>query len=165
MSGLMPYAVASIKELDLKLNDIQDFEDEGSNFGEKLRVWISSIENKISRIFVGELCLTEDEQDTVCINRGELKSLKELIEEPINSGNSSEEENNEDDLAEEEVQEENVEEETLDEEVILENQEEIIEEEIPLEEVEDIPVQVGEIIEEQEVVDLPLETEEITNEE
>jgi hypothetical protein len=165
MSGLMPYAVASIKELDLKLNDIQDFEDEGSNFGEKLRVWISSIENKISRIFVGELCLTEDEQDTVCINRGELKSLKELIEEPINSGNSSEEENNEDNLAEEEVQEENVEEETLDEEVILENQEEIIEEEIPLEEVEDMPVQVGEIIEEPEVADLPLETEEITNEE
>ena len=157
IGGLMPYAVASIKELNLKLNDIQDFEEEDSNFGNKLRAWISSIENKISRIFVGELCLTEDGQDSVCINRGELKSLKELIEEPTNSGNSSEEEVVIEELP---VQEEEiVEEEILGEEDV---EEEMIDEEIPLEEVEDLPVQAEEIIEEEPVEEIIPET---TNEE
>jgi hypothetical protein len=153
IGGLMPYAVASIKELNLKLNDIQDFEDEGSSFGSKLRMWFGSIENKISSIFVGELCLTDDGQDSVCINRGELKSLKELIQESTNSGNSSEEEIVTEELP---VQEEEiVEEQILGEEDV---EEEIIDEEIPLEEVEDLPAQAEEITEEEPVQEIIPET-------
>jgi hypothetical protein len=81
MGGLMPYAVASIKELNLKLNDIQDFDNEGSDFGNKLRAWLGNAGNKITRIFTGEICLYEEGYETECLNKEDAQKLKNLLAE------------------------------------------------------------------------------------
>jgi hypothetical protein len=81
MGGLMPYAVASIKELNLKLNDIQDFEDEDSNFRGRFIAWLGNASNKITRIFTGEICLYEEGYETECLNKEDAQKLKNLLAE------------------------------------------------------------------------------------
>jgi hypothetical protein len=133
MGGLMPYAVASIKELDLKLNDIQDFEDEGSNFGGKLREWFGSSTNGIRSLFVKDtICIGE-----TCINEDQLKALIQNV--GVNTGNSN---------TEDEIIEEN--------EVVEEQTEDVI-----IEELEELPVEADEVVTEEDV-DLPVETGENT---
>ena len=81
MGGLMPYAVASIKELNLKLNDIQDFEDEDSNFRGRFIAWLGNASNKITRIFTGEICLYEQGYEAECLSKEEAQKLKNLLAE------------------------------------------------------------------------------------
>ena len=81
-SKLTPVIVASIQDLDIKFRDVADFDDEDNSFGNKLRSWLANAENKITRIFTGEICLTEPGEDSVCINRAELQSLKNLLSQP-----------------------------------------------------------------------------------
>ncbi|MBP9715220.1 MAG: tail fiber domain-containing protein [Candidatus Pacebacteria bacterium] len=156
MGGLMPYAVASIKEINLKLKDITDFENEDDNsFVNKLRDWFASSTNGIKSLFVkDEICIGDGE---TCITQEDLKILKVLIEKekasnPNNQGNNVVENNNQEDdttipedlpaqagESDENIDENPaVEEET--EDVIIEE----LEEEVVTEEDVDLPVETGE---------------------
>ena len=121
MGGLMPYAIGAIKELNLKLNGIQDFADEDNSFGNKLRDWFGSSTNGIRNLFVKDtVCIGE-----TCINEEQLKALIENMD--LNTGNE-----NQDNDTQEEDAEENTEVEEDDEDVTIE--ESNLEEEIIIEE-------------------------------
>jgi len=47
-----------------------------------LIAWFANVENRITRIFTGEICLTDPGEEAVCINRTELQSLKALLNQP-----------------------------------------------------------------------------------
>jgi len=79
--ALQMLSIEAIKELDLKIMDINDFEKENT-WRDSLVAWFANAENRITRIFTGEVCLTEPGEETVCLNRAELKSLKALLSEP-----------------------------------------------------------------------------------
>ncbi|MFA5936290.1 MAG: tail fiber domain-containing protein [Candidatus Paceibacterota bacterium] len=97
MEGMIPYMVGAIKEMNLGLTmpdapltetlDGVETKTFAGKFFEKLSAWLANAENKITRIFTGEVCLTEAGEETVCINRAELKSLKALLNQ--SSGSSS----------------------------------------------------------------------------
>jgi lysophospholipase L1-like esterase len=78
MSGMTPYMIGAIKELDLKITDINNFEKENS-WRDSLISWFANAENRITRIFTGEVCLTSPGEEAVCLNRTELQSLKALL--------------------------------------------------------------------------------------
>ena len=142
MGGLMPYAVASIKELNLKLSDIQDFEDEDSDFGGKLVAWFASSTNGIKKLFVkDEICIGE-----TCINEEQLKEI--LAGQKNVSANNNE--NNEEDTDE-----------VIEEDLVIEEDEEdgTIEESAP-EEI--IPAEEEELNEPEEIIN---QEQENTNEE
>lgn len=77
-AGMTPYIVGAIKEMNLKLLDLNNFEKE-NDWRDSLVAWLANAENRITRIFTGEICLTEAGQESVCINRTELQSLKALL--------------------------------------------------------------------------------------
>lgn len=89
--------VKGIQELDIKLRDINDFENEGNSFGEKLIAWFASSTNGIKKLFVKDTICIGD-YDT-CISKADLEILKVLIKEkalnnvvkdtPIPEGGSS----------------------------------------------------------------------------
>ncbi len=83
---LIPYVVKSIQEINLKIVDINDLTKQ-NDWRDSLVAWFSNAENHITRIFTGEVCLTDPGQDPVCINRTELQSLKNLLNQP--TGNPS----------------------------------------------------------------------------
>jgi len=72
------YMLQGIKEMNLKVMDINNFEEE-NNWRDSLSSWFANAENRITRIFTGEVCLSEAGQEPVCINRAELQSLKALL--------------------------------------------------------------------------------------
>lgn len=82
--------VKAIQELDLKINDINNFEKE-NDWRDNLIAWFSNATNRITRIFTGEICLTNPGEEPVCLNRTELKALKNLINipEPVQESVSS----------------------------------------------------------------------------
>lgn len=80
--------MASIKEMNLKLIDINNFENENT-WRDSLISWLSNASNHITRIFTGEVCLTEAGQEAVCLNRTELQSLKNLLNNQTNINGSS----------------------------------------------------------------------------
>lgn len=82
-SGMIPYTIKAIEEMNLKLLDINNF-DKPNDWRDSLIAWFSNAENHITRIFTGEVCLKDEGQDPVCINSTELKSLKALL-----NGNSA----------------------------------------------------------------------------
>ncbi len=132
-SKLTPVIVASIQDLDIKLRDVSDFDDEDNSFGNKLRSWLANAENKITRIFTGEICLTEPGEESVCINRAELQSLKNLLSQPEEDNNQHSNTNSSEEEEPEVVNpgEENTSEENPTEEVVEEVTEDI---DVPLEE-------------------------------
>ncbi|MCF7833651.1 MAG: tail fiber domain-containing protein, partial [Candidatus Pacebacteria bacterium] len=67
--------IASIKALNLKLNDINNLEKENS-WRDALVAWLANATNKITRIFTGEICLTSPGEEPVCLNASELRTLK-----------------------------------------------------------------------------------------
>ncbi len=70
-----------IEDLGLKINDFQglnNFDTENS-WRDSLVAWFSNAENRITRIFTGEVCLTDPGQEAVCLNRSELQELKGLL--------------------------------------------------------------------------------------
>ena len=80
--------MASVKEMNLKLTEINNFEKENT-WRDSLISWFSNASNHITRIFTGEVCLTEAGQESVCLNRAELQSLKNLLNNQTSSGSSS----------------------------------------------------------------------------
>ncbi|MEI6565274.1 MAG: tail fiber domain-containing protein [Verrucomicrobiota bacterium] len=81
---LTPYLVKAIQEMNLKFTEINNM-DKDNILRTSLTAWFGNAANKITRIFTGEICLTDTDGQTECINRTELKSLKGLI----NSSNTA----------------------------------------------------------------------------
>jgi hypothetical protein len=81
-TGIIPILTKGIQELDLKITDLTDLNDltKANTLRDNLVAWFSNMENKITRIFTGEVCLTDPGQDPVCLNRTELQSLKSLLQ-------------------------------------------------------------------------------------
>lgn len=77
MGGLMPYAIGAIKEMNLKIIGIEHM-DTPNSWRDSLTSWLSNAGNHITRIFTGEICLT-DGGDSECINKSELRQLKALL--------------------------------------------------------------------------------------
>jgi hypothetical protein len=75
---LSTIAIAGIKEMNLKITNINDMEI-NNDWRDSITAWMANAENKITRIFTGEICLTDPGEEAVCINRTELQSLKALI--------------------------------------------------------------------------------------
>ncbi|KKP59737.1 MAG: hypothetical protein UR55_C0021G0002 [Candidatus Nomurabacteria bacterium GW2011_GWF1_34_20] len=83
-SSLTPYLVKAIQEMNLMMVDInnfkpEDIESDTNPWRVALTSWLGNATNKITRIFTGEICLTDEVGDTECINKNELRSLKTLI--------------------------------------------------------------------------------------
>jgi len=77
--GLMPYAIGAIKEMNLKVTGIENFDQEDNSFGDKFRTWLANAGNRISRIFTSEICLTDTDGTSECINKNQLGQLKQLL--------------------------------------------------------------------------------------
>jgi hypothetical protein len=78
---IMAATVNAIKELNLKLENVNNL-DVPNTWRDSITAWLANGANKITRIFTGEICLTEAGQGAECINRSELKQLKALINTP-----------------------------------------------------------------------------------
>jgi hypothetical protein len=136
--GMTPILVQAIRELDMKIDEIAQYEapDLWATLTEEGEVLISRVVRFASRVFAREICL-EDEYGVTCITRGELNSLltsnalggSEQINTPFNDLPSVEEtpqspdaENNEEAPASEEV--------SVSDEVSEQDAEEILAEEV-----------------------------------
>ena len=78
--GLIPYAIEGIKEIDIKVNQLSSLDDtvEGS-FASILKSYLANASNRITRIFTGEVCLTDIDGSSECLNKEELSQLKQLL--------------------------------------------------------------------------------------
>ncbi len=91
--GMTPILVQAIRELDMKIEEIAQYEapDLWATLTEEGEVLISRVVRFASRVFAREICL-EDEYGITCITRGELNSLltnsalggSEQIDTPFN---------------------------------------------------------------------------------
>ncbi|HVY36177.1 MAG TPA: tail fiber domain-containing protein [Candidatus Paceibacterota bacterium] len=73
--------IKAIQELDLKIADIQTLTDSGDDsFVANLRAWFANAANHITRIFTGEICLTDPDGSSECLNKDELTQLKGLLQ-------------------------------------------------------------------------------------
>jgi hypothetical protein len=86
-SGLAPYVIKAIQEMNLKVNDISLGGQESASFADNLIAWLANASNHITRIFTGEVCLTDPDGTSECLNKQELHQLKQLLN---NQGGSSE---------------------------------------------------------------------------
>ena len=77
-TGMIPILVKAVQEINLKITEINNLEKENT-WRDNLIAWFANAGNQITRIFTGEVCLTEAGQETVCLNRTELQSLKALL--------------------------------------------------------------------------------------
>ena len=68
--GLIPYAIEGIKEIDIKVNQLSSLDDtvEGS-FASILKSYLANASNRITRIFTGEVCLTDIDGSSECLNK------------------------------------------------------------------------------------------------
>ncbi len=78
MSGLMPYVVGAVREMNIKLSGISDISTPNP-WRDVLTAWLSNATNRISRIFTGEICLTDPDGSSECITKSELHQLKQLL--------------------------------------------------------------------------------------
>lgn len=79
---MAPILTEAVKELDLKIEDINNLDNtDDSSFGGKLRAWLANAANHVTRIFTGEICLTDSDGSSECLNKTELGQLKALIED------------------------------------------------------------------------------------
>lgn len=80
--AILAATVNAIKELNLKVsginNVIPDINSD-TTFADKFIVWLANAGNRITRIFTGELCLTDPDGTSECINKSQLGQLKQLI--------------------------------------------------------------------------------------
>ncbi len=88
--GLIPYAIEGIKELDIKVNQLSSLDDtvEGT-FASLIKSYLSNATNRITRIFTGEVCLTDSDGSSECLNKQELHQLKQLLNNQGVSNNTS----------------------------------------------------------------------------
>jgi len=77
-TNLIPYTIEAFKEMNLKITELNNM-DKKNDWRDSLSAWFGNASNKITRIFTGEICLSDENGETECINRSQLKSLKNLI--------------------------------------------------------------------------------------
>ena len=77
--SFIPVLTKAVQELDLKITGIENFDQENNSFGDKLRTWFANASNRITRIFTGEICLTDLDGVSECINKTQLGQLKQLL--------------------------------------------------------------------------------------
>lgn len=87
-SGLIPYTIKALAEINLELTGINDIETQNT-FRDTLIAWFANAGNHIARIFTGELCLTDSDGTSECINKTELHQLKALLAVPATTDTSS----------------------------------------------------------------------------
>ncbi len=70
--------INAIKDMDIKITGIGDLAVENS-WRDSFVAWFSNASNRITRIFTGEICLTDPDGTSECINKAELHQLKQLL--------------------------------------------------------------------------------------
>jgi hypothetical protein len=75
---MTPILVKAIQELDVKVDALAGI-DGGGNFMDSIAAWLANAGNRITRIFTGEICLTDESGDSECLNKEELGRLKQLL--------------------------------------------------------------------------------------
>jgi len=78
------HEVPIYQNLGLKILNIMDM-DKPNIWRDAIIAWLGNASNKITRIFTGEICLTDESGQTECINRSELHNLKNLLSQPANT--------------------------------------------------------------------------------
>jgi hypothetical protein len=76
---MTPVLAEAIRELNMKVVPMTDLTTANNTFAAQLIAWLGNAENHITRIFTGEVCLTEAGQQSECINRQQLHDLKQLL--------------------------------------------------------------------------------------
>ena len=72
--------IKAIQELDVEVKGITDLtESDDTSFVAHLRAWLANATNHITRIFTGEICLTDPDGTSECLNKTELHGLKQLL--------------------------------------------------------------------------------------
>jgi hypothetical protein len=83
-SSTLPYIIGAIKELDLNINQIENFEfntdGTDSTFITKLRDWLASTTNGINELFAKkvrseQICLKKADGSEYCVNGDQLESI------------------------------------------------------------------------------------------
>lgn len=87
-TNLIPYTIKALDELNVQLTGINTLETPNT-FRDTLIAWFANAENHIARIFTGELCLTDPDGTSECINKTELHQLKALLAQPPATGGES----------------------------------------------------------------------------
>ena len=78
--GLLTSVLAkAIQELNIKVQSLGGITTNDSSFASVVASWLGNAGNNITRIFTGEICLTDPGQDPECINRDQLRQLKQLL--------------------------------------------------------------------------------------
>ncbi len=77
---MTPILVKAIQELDVKVDALAGIDD-GATFMDSIAAWLANAGNRITRIFTGEICLTDESGDSECLNKEELGKLKQLLDE------------------------------------------------------------------------------------
>ncbi len=84
-TGLLPYTIKAIQEMNIKIESIDNLTtgtDENPTFADRLVAWLGNAGNHITRIFTGEVCLTDPDGSSECLNKNELHQLKTLLNNP-----------------------------------------------------------------------------------
>jgi hypothetical protein len=76
---MTPILTKAIQELDVQVQDIASLNTEGS-FAGALRNWLGDVGNRITRIFTGEICLTDPDGSSECLTKAQLVELKQLLQ-------------------------------------------------------------------------------------
>jgi hypothetical protein len=72
--------IKAIQELNLQTKSITELtESDDTSFVAHLRAWLANATNHITRIFTGEICLTDTDGTSECLNKTELHGLKQLL--------------------------------------------------------------------------------------
>lgn len=78
MTGLIPYVIGAVKEMNLKVSSIDDLTKE-NDWRDALVAWFANVANGITKLFAGEietntLCVS-DESGKTCITKSQLDAL------------------------------------------------------------------------------------------
>jgi hypothetical protein len=76
---MTPIIVEALREMNLKITGINDLETPNT-FREGMVAWFANASNHITRIFTGEVCLTDPDGTSECLNKNELGQLKQLLQ-------------------------------------------------------------------------------------
>ncbi len=77
-TGLIPYTIKAIQEMNLRVTELNDMQ-KANPLRDNLTAWFANAANHITRIFTGEICLTDTDGTSECLNKAELGQLKQLL--------------------------------------------------------------------------------------
>jgi hypothetical protein len=80
-TNLIPYTIKAIQEMNIQMIGLSNLE-KPNGLRDSLIGWLGNAGNHITRIFTGEICLTDSSGSSECINKTELRQLKQLLQNP-----------------------------------------------------------------------------------